>query len=101
MGLLPPFQTEETLLIRPWAYIVAFTLQGPANAYPDFIQELQKCDNWFNYIPGFWIVVTRLTLPDLAARLRRKIRTGDWLIVMPAKGPADGWLPKIAWEWIN
>ena len=99
MGLLPPVPTE--LLVRQWAYIVVFTLNGPPGVYPDFFQELQDCDNWFNYIPGFWIVVTRLPLATLAGRLRRKIRTGDWLIVMPAKGPADGWLPKIAWEWID
>src|SRR5436305_391216 len=105
MGLLPPpprFSNEEAFLLnRPWAYIVSFSLNGPADAYRDFLQELEQCDNWFNYIPGFWIVVTRLPLVRLADSLRRKIRTGDWLIVMPAKGPADGWLPPVAWQWIE
>ncbi len=102
MGLMPPIKlpTEEELLVRPWAYIVAYTLNGPDGVYPDFFQELKDCDNWINYIPGFWIVITRLPLATLAGRLRRKIRIGDWLIVMPAKGPADGWLPRVAWEWI-
>jgi hypothetical protein len=97
----PRLQEEDLLLPSPFAYIVSFTLSGPIGAYEDFFRELQQCDNWLNYIPGFWIVITRLSLVDLAERLRKKIRTGDWLIVMPAKGPADGWLPKVAWEWIN
>ncbi len=92
---------EEHLLPNPFAYIVSFSLGGPIGAYEDFFQELKQCDNWFNYIPGFWVVITRLPLVILADQLRRKIRTGDWLIVMPAKGPADGWLPFVAWQWLN
>jgi hypothetical protein len=96
---LPIIGTD--LLHTPCAYVVSFSLSGPGGAYEDFFQELKNCDNWMTYIPGFWIVVTRLTLVDLASRLRNKIRTNDWLIVMPAKGPADGWLPRVAWQWIQ
>ena len=103
MSLLGPIpnSSENFLLPRHAAYVVAFSLSGPPEAYADFIQELMECDGWFNYIPGFWIVLTRKTLVEFAGILRAKIRTSDWLVVMPAKGPADGWLPKAGWEWLQ
>jgi hypothetical protein len=80
---------------------VAFTLRGPTTAYPDFFNALREYDDWFNYIPGLWIIVTTKALVTVASELRSRIRTTDWLIVMPAKGPVDGWLPEVAWNWIN
>jgi hypothetical protein len=97
---IPP-PPGPALLVRHATYIVAFTLSGPPAGYTDFIEELQECDGWCNYIPGFWIVLTRRPMHELARSLRGKIRTSDWLMVMPAKGPVDGWLPKPGWEWIN
>lgn len=103
MSLLSPIPKPPgpILLTRHVAYVVAFSLNGPEEAYSDFIGELRECDGWFNYIPGFWIVLTRRTLVDLAVSLRAKIRTTDWLVVMPAKGPVNGWLPKAGWVWIS
>jgi hypothetical protein len=103
MSLVPPIPkpSAPALLPRHAAYVVAFTLNGPPLGYTDFIDELRECDGWFNYIPGFWIVLTRRPIHEFAASLRQKIRTSDWLVVMPAKGPVDGWLPKPGWDWVN
>lgn len=101
MSLVPSWPPLERLLTRPFAYIVAFRFTGPSEAYQDFYKQLKACDDWFSYTPNMWVVVTRFALADLSAILRSKIRTADWLIVMPAKGPADGWLPKVAWDWLN
>ena len=103
MSVVPPIAMPPVpvLLRRHVAYVVAFSLNGPPAGYTDFIEELQQCDGWFNYIPGFWIVMTRRPMREFANSLRMKIRTSDWLVVMPAKGPADGWLPKEGWEWIT
>lgn len=100
-ALLPPQPLQSSLLSVPFAYVVAFSLNGPPPAYRDFFQELKQCDLWFNYVPGVWIVITRMTMVDLTVRLRGKIRITDRLMVMPAKGPVDGWLPREAWEWLN
>jgi hypothetical protein len=99
--LIPSWQHLERLLATPYAYIVAFRLTGPSEAYQDFYKLLKDSDEWFSYTPNMWIVTTRISLIDLSAGLRAKIRTADWLIVMPAKGPADGWLPAAGWEWLN
>jgi hypothetical protein len=99
---VPPGLTPSiSLLPHPYAYVICFALHGPPSAYRDFFEELQECDAWMHYVQNAWIVLSRRPLMDLAKNLRGKIRTGDWLMVMPAKGPVDGWLPKEAWEWIN
>ena len=99
---LVPLWQSSGLLSKPFAYIVAFRLSGIfLTAYEDFYKQLKDTDDWFSYTPNMWIVLTRVPLMDLAASLRAKIRTADWLIVMPAKGPVDGWLPAAGWDWLN
>lgn len=97
----PPPPPPMPLMGRNWAYLVAFRLTGPPAAYQDFFHQLKSYDNWFNYTPNFWIIVTRKALLTVAGELRPRIRTVDWLIVMPAKGPADGWLPEAGWNWLQ
>jgi hypothetical protein len=100
MGNLAPYYPLPTVA-APVCYIVCFSLNGPADAYDDFFETIRQSDEWLSYIPGVVIVRSRRTLVSLATELRQKIRTGDRLLVMPAKGPADGWMPKDAWEWMN
>ena len=40
------------------------------------------------------------TLAELGPKLRALIFESDRLLILPAKGPADGWLPTDAWTWI-
>jgi hypothetical protein len=89
------------LLERPAAYVVIYVLNGPPSSYFDLLKELNDCEGWLHYIDNVWIVLTHRTLVDIGSSLRQKIRTGDWLMVMPAKGPVDGWLPADAWTWLN
>ena len=100
-GLTPPPLPPSSLLINQFAYIVSYRFTGPTNAYNDFYETLRSYDDWFNYTPNLWIIKTRIPMVNVAALLRSKIRTTDWLMVMPAKGPVDGWLPQAAWDWLN
>jgi hypothetical protein len=102
MSSLVPFNPPtEFLLDNHFAYVICFALHGPQTAYADFLQEMQEFDAWLHYVDNAWIVLSRRPLVSISSSLRSKIRTGDWLMVMPAKGPVDGWLPRDAWDWIN
>lgn len=83
------------------AYIVSLGLTEPSQRYEPLYAVLRQSPKWFNYMSGTWIVVRQETLVDFAAKIRPLIFTNDRLLVMPAKGPGDGWLPKDAWDWIN
>jgi|SRR6266446_10830629 len=93
--------TPSNLLPIHFAYIIAYRFTGPPMAYEDFYATIKNYDAWFNYTPNLWIVLTKIPMATVADSLRSKIRTADWLIVMPAKGPVDGWLPEQAWKWVN
>ena len=110
MSLTPPPGFTPTLAVSKLgnpllpiatAYIVCYRLSLPEEQYSNLIVELTDSKNWCHFIPGVWIVIRRETLIDFAEILRRCILASDYLIVMPAKGPADGILPAEIWPWIE
>lgn len=88
-------------LETPYPYIVSYDLNEPVEKYEPFFNELKNSTYWWHYLNSTWIVIRYDALAELGPKLRRLIFTNDRLLVMPAKGPADGWLPKDAWDWIN
>ena len=110
MGLTPPpsfplvprSRLGNPLLPGNYAYMVCYKLSWPEENYVNLIAELKdQSFRWMHFIPNVWFVLRRETLVDLAALLRACILASDWLIVMPAKGPADGILPVEGWNWIK
>lgn len=88
-------------LQTPCAYLVSYDLRELPERYGPLFTELKKSTYWWHYVNSTWIVIRYETLSELAPTLRKLIFTNDRLLVMPAKGPADGWLPKEAWDWIH
>jgi hypothetical protein len=88
-------------LLTPVAYIVTYDLKQPASSYEPLFKELRNSYKWFHYLTSTWIVLRYDALAELGPKLRPLIYQGDFLMIMPAKGPADGWLPTAAWTWIN
>lgn len=89
------------MLNTPYAYIVCYDLKQPVASYKRFFDELNKSYRWWHYLTSTWIVLRYETLAELGPKLRPLIFQGDFMLIMPAKGPADGWLPKEAWAWIQ
>lgn len=83
-----------------WAYIICIDINTPEGDYSKLIAEIQKSINWWHYLKTTWIVIRSETLVELGNKLRATIYPNDRLLVMPAKGPADGYLPQDAWDWI-
>lgn len=85
----------------PFAYIVTYDLKQSIESYTPLFEELRRSFKWSHYIDNTWIVLRYETLAELGPKLRPLIFQPDHLLIMPAKGPADGWLPNDAWQWIN
>jgi len=83
------------------AYIVTYDLKQPIEKYEPFFEELKRSYKWSHFIESSWIVLRYDSLAELGPKLRPLIFQSDRLLIMPAKGPADGWLPLEAWEWIQ
>lgn len=89
------------LLPSPFAYMVSYDLKQPAYRYTPLFDELKRSDKWAHHLTSTWIVLRRELLADLGAKLTPLIFQGDLLLITPAKGPAQGWMPMDAWTWIG
>jgi hypothetical protein len=89
------------MLRYPYAYIVSYGLTNLPTMYGPLIAELQQSQKWWHYLDSTWIVLRYETLFELQDRLLPLIFANDRLLIMPAKGPAGGWLPQDAWKWIS
>src|SRR5713226_2959641 len=85
----------------PVAYIISYDLKQPVAKYTPLLQELQRSDKWAHFLTNTWIVLRTETLVELAPKLRGLMFATDRLLIMPAKGPPDGFLPEEAWKWID
>lgn len=85
----------------PYAYIITYDLKQPADKYVPLFDELRRSDKWWHFMTGTWLVLRKDALVELGPKLRAFIFQSDRLLIMPAKGPADGWLPAEAWTWIQ
>lgn len=85
----------------PCAYIITYDLKQPLGKYDPFFSELRRSYKWSHYIENTWIVLRYDALVELGPKLRPLIFQSDRLLVLPARGPAEGWLPQEAWQWIR
>jgi len=88
-------------LATPYPYIICYDLNGPPPTYQPLVDELQASYAWWHYLQSTWIVLRYETLVELQPKLLALILKQDRLLILPAKGPAAGWLPKDAWTWIQ
>lgn len=88
-------------LPQPYAYLVTYELTQSLDKYQPLFNELMSSTKWFRYMPNTWIVLRYDALTELSPKLLSLIFKPDRLLIMPAKGPAQGWLPKEAWDWLN
>ena len=89
------------MLNTPYAYLVSYDLTEQAQKYEPLFDELKKSVAWWHHLNSTWIVLRYETLAELSPKLRSLVSQNDRLLIMPAKGPADGWLRNDAWAWIN
>lgn len=88
-------------LPSPFAYIVSYNLKNHPYTYLPLMEELQRSHKWWHFIESAWLVLRYESLAELQSKLVPLVFTTDQLLIMPAKGPAVGWLPPDAWGWIR
>jgi hypothetical protein len=88
-------------LATPSAYIVCLDLKTSNGNYTPLYAALQGSSKWFHHLTWTWIVVRYETLDELQKLLVPLIFYDDRLLILPARGPAGGWLPQEAWDWIR
>jgi hypothetical protein len=81
--------------------LVSYDLKAVPWNYTPFYEALKQQGAWWHYISSTWIIVTQKSSDQVYAALAPHLSRQDFILVVPVKKPAHGWLPKAAWDWIN
>jgi hypothetical protein len=82
-------------------YCVSYDLNKLGQRYAALYEELKKSSLWWHYLDSTWLIATHETATQLSNRLRQRIDSNDYILVIEVRRSYDGWLPQKAWDWIN
>lgn len=88
-------------LHTPQAYVVTIDRKTLLANYKPLTDALQASYKWWHYLDNTWIILRYDSLIELQDVLVPLIFTNDRLLILPARGPAAGWMPQDAWTWIR
>ena len=57
--------------------------------------------NWWNYIPGVYLIRTILTADQISDLIKPKSANASFLVSEVNLGRSEGWLSDRAWRWIR
>jgi hypothetical protein len=83
--------------------MVTFALRNRQRDYSSFFVAVRgNAINWWHFIEQTILVSTNLEVQQFADQLYPHIETTDSVLVAKMT-PHDfqGWLPKVAWDWLN
>lgn len=84
--------------------MVVFDVTDPELEIPDVRRVITGCaefTNWWNHIPGTYLITTSLNAGEVAERLRPSARDARFLVIAVDPAQSEGWLPERAWRWIG
>jgi len=83
--------------------LVTFSLRNPSRDYAPFFVALRgNAIQWWHFIEQTCVVVTEHDVSSLTAQLVPHLESTDsLLIVQVTPHQMQGWLPMVAWEWLN
>ena len=83
-------------------YLVSYTL-NPNREVPRLEEELKWNATWWHHLDYTWIIATDQSINDFYTRLAIRFNDSDSFIIVQFHPNAvyRGWLPQIAWDWLN
>ena len=82
-------------------YVVSYDLRQARRNYSGLIEELRKSPSWWHFMESTWLISTSENADQVFARVKPHVDDDDYLLIVQARRPYQGWLPKEAWDWIN
>jgi hypothetical protein len=71
------------------------------DAVEEFIRTSPLFDNWWNHIPGVFLVVSSKSASSISAAIRRYTHDARLLVVEINPAESDGWSTEKGWKWIR
>lgn len=85
-------------------YVISLDLLDPTlnlEGVREFIKTSSMFENWWNHIPGVFLVISRMDAATISEAVRRYTNDARLLITETNLDNSDGWLPDSAWTWVR
>lgn len=85
-------------------YMVTVDLLDPTldlDALHEFIKTTPMLENWWNHIPGVFLVVSDRGPSEISNAIRPFTHNARFLVVEANPAELDGWLPEVSWKWVR
>lgn len=66
----------------------------------NLITTMPSTIDWWHYLGSTYLIVSDLSAVDIQGHINTKW-VGNFLVVEVNNKNSGGWLPKVAWDWIN
>jgi hypothetical protein len=86
------------------SYMITVDLLDPTlnvEALNVFITTSPFFENWWNHIPGVYLVLSDKSANEISEAIRRYTKDARLLVVEVNPAESEGWLPEVSWKWIR
>lgn len=85
-------------------YLISLDLLDPTmdlDGLKEFIKTSEIFENWWNHIPGVFLVVSDRDAAAISKAIRRYTSDARLLVIETNPLDSDGWLSERAWRWVR
>jgi hypothetical protein len=85
-------------------YLISLDLLDPTlnlDGLKEFIKTSDMFENWWNHIPGVFLVVSECNAAMISGALRKYTNDARLLVIETNPLDSDGWLSERAWRWVR
>jgi hypothetical protein len=85
-------------------YLISLDLLDPTldlDGLKEFIKTSAIFENWWNHIPGVFLVVSDRDASAISKAVRHYTNDARLLVVEANPQESDGWLSERAWQWVR
>jgi hypothetical protein len=87
-------------MMKPYLFSFNATM-GTRQQVLDFLDTLPQVLNWYAPLPESVIIISERGVSELQALIHNRYPMSYFIITEIPPGGNDGWLPKVAWDFIN
>lgn len=85
-------------------YLISLDLLDPTldlDGLKEFVKTSEIFENWWNHIPGVFLVVSDLDAPAISKAIRHYTNDARLLVIETNPEDSDGWLSEKGWRWVR
>jgi hypothetical protein len=85
-------------------YLITLDLLDPTlelDGLKEFIKTSSLFLNWWNHIPGVFLVVSEADAATISKAVRRYTNEARLLVIETRPEESDGWISERGWKWLR